>query len=509
MPHTYSPVRFLRRGLTSSGILIASGAGIVVVGVAVMLAGGGGQPETVGLNDLYAVERGDFEITIPASGELVALDQVEIRCELEGQANITEIIEEGTTVKEGDLLFKLDDEAVLEKIQSIEEDVVAAENTLRNREATFEIAKQLRDSSVQKAQVTVDQSELALRAWQEGEVRTTREQNELSIRTAEKDYNRLKEKYDKSLKLREKDFISQDELEQDEISMIKAEAELTKVRLSDEMYEKYTFFKDKLQKESDRDQAIAEMTRVQKRTDAEVRTAEDNVDAAKKTLESKEERLEKWQTQLERCVVNAPAGGMVVYGSTVDRRRRDDDPPLQVGSNLYRNQLIVVLPNTERMAASVKVNEALSGLITAGQEVLLRTDAIPDAVIDGTVLGVSVLAEDGGWRDPNRRDYRVDIKVDDGHNLPLKPSMRVKANIYVATVVDVLFVPVQSIHRRGRYTFVYKAVSGGYAEHPVTIDRNSELFAEITNGLEMGDQILLVDPPAGTVVERIDDGTEA
>jgi multidrug efflux pump subunit AcrA (membrane-fusion protein) len=151
----------------------------------------------------------------------------------------------------------------------------------------------------------------------------------------------------------------------------------------------------------------------------------------------------------------------------------------------------------------------LSGLITAGQDVLLRTDAIPDAVIDGTVLGVSVLAEDGGWRDPNRRDYRVDIKVDDGHNLPLKPSMRVKANIYVATVVDVLFVPVQSIHRRGRYTFVYKAVSGGYAEHPVTIDRNSELFAEITNGLEMGDQILLVDPPAGTVVERIDDGTEA
>lgn len=505
MTPDFTPFRHAHRGVTSSGIMLVAAATILIVGVAWMSTGSGGQPETVGANDLHVIERGEFDITIPASGELMAMDQVEIRCELEGQATITEIIEEGTTVKEGDLLFKLDDENVLEKIQGIEEDVVAAENTLRNREATYEIAKQLRDSSVQKAQVTVDQSELALKAWQEGEVRTTREQNELSVRTAEKDYNRLKEKYEKSLTLREKDFISQDELEKDEISMIKAEAELSKARLSNEMYEKYTFFKDKLQKESDRDQAIAEMTRVQKRTDAEVRTAKDNVEAAKKTLESKQERLSKWQLQLERCIVNAPAEGMVVYGSTVDRRRRDDDPPLQVGSNLYRNQLIVVLPNTERMAASVKVNEALSGLIKKGQSVVMKTDAIPDAIIDGEVLGVSVLAEDGGWRDPGGRDYSVQIVITEGHGLVLKPSMRVKANIHIETVEAALYVPVQAIHRRGRYVFVYKLEDNGYVEFPVKVNRNSELFAEIQSELVEGDQVLLVEPPAGTIMRRIEE----
>ena len=500
------PTHFFRRGLTSTGVLVASGAVLIMLGAAWMVSGGGGQADIVGPMDLYEVEAGNFDITIPASGELVALDQVEIRCELEGQATITEIIDEGSNVQEGDLLFRLDDETVLERIQGIEEDVVSTENNLRNREATFEIAKQLRDSSVQKAQVTVDQSELALKAWQEGEVRTTREQNELAVRTADKDYTRLKQKYDKALELRKKNFISQDELEQDEISMIKAESALSKATLSNEMYEKYTYFKDKLQKKSDRDQAIAEMARVQKRTDAEVRTAKDNVEAAQKTLLSKQERLEKWQTQLTRCEVTAPAAGMVVYGSTVDRRRRDDDSPLQVGSSLYRNQLIIVLPNTERMAASVKVNEALSGLIRPGQPVILNTDAIPDALIDGEVLAVSVLAEDGDWRDPGGRDYSVQIVINEGHGLVLKPSMRVRANIHIETVEGALYVPVQAIHRRGRYVFVYKLDGSGYVESPVKVDRHSELFAEIETGLEQGDQILLVEPPAGTIMRRIEDG---
>ena len=507
-------IRFLRynqirHGLTSTSMLVVAAAAVIVIGTTWMVGGGGGEIEDIGESDLYEIIRGDFDITIPASGELSALERVDIRCQLDDQAAITEIIEEGATVAEGDLLFKLDDQGVLERIQNIEEDLVSAQNTLRNREAQLEIAHETRDSELQKAQVKVDQAELALLAWREGEVRTTLEQNELEVTTAEKDYNRLQEKYEKSVELFGKRFISKDDLEKDEIDMIRAAANLNKTRLVKEMYEKYTYKKEKLQKESDRDQALAEKIRTGKRNDASVRSRQDDVEAAKKTLESKQERLDKWQEQLERCVVHAPSAGMVIYGSTINRDRRGEETPLQVGKKLYRNELVIVLPNVDQMAANVKVNEALSGLITAGQSVLLRTDAIPDAVIDGTVLGVSVLAEDGGWRDPNRRDYRVDIKIDDGHDLPLKPSMRVKANIHVATVVDVVYVPVQSIHRRGRYTFVYKAVGGGYAEHPVTIDRNSELYAEITNGLEIGDQILLVDPPAGTVVERIDDGSEA
>jgi multidrug efflux pump subunit AcrA (membrane-fusion protein) len=160
------------------------------------------------------------------------------------------------------------------------------------------------------------------------------------------------------------------------------------------------------------------------------------------------------------------------------------------------------------MAADVKVNEALSGLIESGQSALIKTDAIPDVVISGTVLGVSVLAEDGGWRDPNRRDYGVEVELDENHGLALKPSMRVKVDIFVDKVVDALFVPIQAIHRRGRNVFVYLRDGDEYIEQIVDIKRNSELFVEVVEGLVAGNQVLLIDPPAGTVIRPIDGATE-
>jgi len=113
----------------------------------------------------------------------------------------------------------------------------------------------------------------------------------------------------------------------------------------------------------------------------------------------------------------------------------------------FRNQLLIVLPDTSKMAAEVKVNEALSGRVQAGQRTIIRTDALPDQVFEGIVRSVGVLAEDGGWRDPNRRDYTVRIDLDDIGAHALTPSMRCTATILVDLVADALFVPVHAVQK--------------------------------------------------------------
>ena len=495
-----------RRGLTSTGVLVAAGATMIMLGAAWLASDGSSYSNgVVDQADLYEVELGSFDITIPASGELAALEQVEVRCELDGNNNaLVEIVNEGINVKEGDLLFRTDNAGILEKIQNSEDAVVGAENTLRNREASLEISEGYRKSEMQKAQVKVDQAELALKSWEEGEVLREREKLDLAVLTAEKEYDRLKEKHEKSKELYEKNFLSKDELDRESIDLLRKESALKTANTNKEIYEKYTYFKEKLQKESDSNQAIAEMGRTDKRTAAELRSAQDNMKAAGAALESRQEWLEKYQLQLTQTEVFAPSDGMVVYGSTINRGKRgDNEKALQVGSKLYRNQLVIVLPNIDRMAADVKVNEALSGLVETGQSAMIKTDAIPDAIIEGTVLGVSVLAEDGGWRDPNRRDYGVEVELDEDHNLALKPSMRVKVDIFVDKVVDALFVPIQSIHRRGRDVYVYLRDGDEYIEQLVEINRNSELYVEIVGGLEIGDEVLLINPPTGTVVHSI------
>jgi hypothetical protein len=193
--------------------------------------------------------------------------------------------------------------------------------------------------------------------------------------------------------------------------------------------------------------------------------------------------------------VTAPSDGLVVYASSLDRGGwRDDGSPPQVGTELYRNQTVMVLPDTSEMVAEVKVNESLSGLVKPGQRASIRSDARPELVLFGEVMGIGVLAESGGWRDPNRRDYTVRVRIDGSNTSGLKPSMRCKANIYVDKVEDAVYVPVQSVFRTGSISYVYQPDSAGFAQRPVQLGRASELYVEISNGVEPGESVLTREP---------------
>lgn len=506
--HDHTPRRFhhFRRGISSAGVVIGAAAIVVVISVS-LLGSGVGASDAVQDQSTHDAAIGSFEVTIPASGELESGDQTEIRSLLDGNATIVEIVAEGTSVKKGDLLVQLDDQQTIERIQSAEEGLTDATNRVETKTADLAISQKSRESSLAAAQVAVDQATLALQAWVEGDAVATRNELALAVRTAEKDYSRLEEKYQKSIELRGKDFISQNDLEQDEIAMIRAEAALSRARLNQEVYNKYTFKKDKQRFESDLDQAKDELIRIDTRTEAAVRSATSTLEAAEANLESKQERLDRYRSDLEACTMYSPADGLVVYGTSIGQGRRDRDESLRVGSNVSRNRLLIVLPDTRRMLASVKVNEALSGLVQAGQKALVRLDAFPDKVVAGTVTAIGVLAESGGWRDPNRRDYSVTIELDNTEALPLKPSMRCKARILVEEVEDVLYVPVQAVHRVGRGAMAYVQSSSGVEARTVRVGRTSELYAEILDGLTPGESVLLSDPPAGAVVDTQPSGS--
>ena len=114
-----------------------------------------------------------------------------------------------------------------------------------------------------------------------------------------------------------------------------------------------------------------------------------------------------------------------------------------------------------------------------------------------------MMAEDGGWRDPQRRDYTVRVKLFQDPGMQLKPSMRCVGNITLDRVEDALSVPIQSIFREGRSAFVYVPTTGGFAQQPVTLGRSSELSVEILNGVDQGDRVLLREPLPVEVVSKL------
>ena len=466
-----------------------------------------GTRASMGVSELFEVRRGGFDIRIPASGELKSENQIDIRNQVESEAVVISLVDEGSVVKRGDVLFALNDEKIQENIRNAEIERSQAENEVKTAETGLAVKEKERDSELAAKQLAVNLAELALLAWNEGEVVAKRLQLALAVETAEKNYNRLAKKFESSQKLFDQKFLSKDELDQDEIALLNADAALKKARLDVTVYEDYTYLKDKQTKESDLKQAKDELDRAILRTGLQIDGLVTNLAMQRDYLEKREEKLTKETSQLNKCIVTAPSPGMVVYASSLGDRREEDER-LRVGRTLWRNQLVMIIPDTSNMVAQIKVNEALSGLVKKGQRATITCDAYPENVFEGEVIAVGVLASGGGWRDPNRRDYTVEIKINDLENVQLKPSMRCSTEIFVEQVKDELFVPIHAIHRSGELIWVWVQDGNGYSQREVEIGKFSEVFVVVHTGIDEGEWVLLREPDLGSVISNLGDDVE-
>ncbi len=504
LTQTARPMQRFRRGHT---VLIVSLllVGLVAVASLVLFVQSETTTRATAGADLHTVEYDTFDITIPTSGELEALNRVEVRNKMESRAVITDIVEEGVTVEEGDVLLRLADEEIRDRIKDAEEALRSAQNEHASARANLEIAMSTRDSELAQADLEIRLAELALDAWRDGELLSKQRQLELDIETAEMNYNRLVDRVEQSRRLAEEGFISEDEYERDRISMIEAQATLEQARIAKEVYEDYTYHQEHAQFHSDLEQAKDERERTEQRHRNEVERARADVESKEFQLESRQQRLADLRQQLEHSVVRAPTAGLVVYASSMQsRRRRSPDPP-DIGTELSPNEEVIILPDISQLVANVQVNEALSGLVQRGQRATVMSDAVPGEMIEGEVMNIGVLAQSGGWRDPNRRDYTVRIKLDRGAELGLKPSMRAQATIYIDTVEEALSVPLQSVFREGDVAYVYlRNGSNEYEQRPVRVGRTSETKAEILGGIDEGDVVLLREPRSNEIVRRLD-----
>ncbi|MDI9410482.1 MAG: HlyD family efflux transporter periplasmic adaptor subunit [Bacteroidia bacterium] len=456
--------------------------------------------------DRAAARQGNFDVVLPVSGELAALRKIEVRNKLEGRAIITEIVPEGKRVAAGDLLIKLAEEELITKLKDAEDKLKTAQGEVIAAEQNLSIKEQEKQSELEKADVAVRMADLGFQGWLNGDVVKKRQELATALETNRIDAERLAKRFDEAKSLVEKGFISRDDYEKDRVALIQANAKVKQADIDIKVYDEFQYPQDEAKKKSDLDQARAERGRTEQKKDAELVKARTELDSARFKQQTAQERLDQTKQQIAYCTVNAPSDGLVVYASSLESGgwgRGSETPPPQAGTELKPNELVMILPDTSAMVANLKVSEALSGRIKPGQRVTVFSDASPGVPISGDVLGVSVLAESGGWRDPNRRDYTVRVALEQRDDLALKPSMRCKAQILLDEVREALSVPVQAVFRKGRASFVYVPDGGGFAQKLVRVGRTSEVDAEIVDGLAAGDVVLLREPRADEITSQL------
>lgn len=201
------------------------------------------------------------------------------------------------------------------------------------------------------------------------------------------------------------------------------------------------------------------------------------------------------ENQLSDLAVKAPIDGIV---SGMDVKEGDEIKSSGANSaasssdstTTASNGSLGKIINTGQMEVSFPVDEVDIAKVKVGQTANVTVDALPDETFKGKVTDI---AEEGVVTN-NVSSFEVTILIDNPKSL-LKSGMTANVTIVVAQKDNVVLIPIEALQERGGRKFVLTPPSEGSAQgrnmKPVTVGLTNESFAEITEGLQEGDKVLL------------------
>ena len=248
--HTYLDRTSARRGGAMALVVTLIVVGLLAAAGYFAMRSGGDSIDVAARRDLATASNRSFDINTVASGTIETRNRVEIRSRVEARSTISYIIDEGTLVKPGDVLLRLNTETIEQEIASQELEVANAVAAKVNAENDLKNQVDQNESNLRKANLKVDLAELALAQWEEEDKKEIIRLDQ-AYASAERNLNRLIEKVDESRVLTEKGYYSVDRLQLDEIELEEAKAKIKTAELDRQIYNEYRRATSKAQAESD------------------------------------------------------------------------------------------------------------------------------------------------------------------------------------------------------------------------------------------------------------------
>ncbi len=477
----------------------------------------------------YKVERRDLTISVTESGNIRALNSISINCNVDGRNMIIGLIEEGTflteeDVEKGTILCEIDS-------SQMRKDVTKAEISFASAEASYKEAQEAYDIQIKQNESDINASKLKLRfglidlqkylgatlandlversltddniseyiptiikdAALGGEAKQKLRELTSEISLKDGQHQRSVSKLGYTEKLYEKKYASKTELEADQYDVDSNQVNVEKVKTSLELYKLYEFPKQTEKYLSDYKEFQLEL----ERTFAKARSREAQ---AKAKLESNRARYELEMTDLARnreqlaaCIIRAPAPGLVIYASSLDRWGRDDRR-IELGATVRERQKLIEIPDPSVMAVEIQVRESWVDKVKPGQRTKVVVDAFPDKVLEGEVMSIAPLPNpEKFWQDTGVKAYKTMVKINGTHEY-LKPGMSTKVEVIINELEDVLCVPLQAIANRDNNKVCFISQGDAAKELDIQTGAFNDSYIEVISGLQEGQDVLLVPP---------------
>ena len=505
---------------------------------------------------IHRVQRGDLEIAVREQGEVQAARDTQVGSTLQGRAMLIYLIEEGSFVQTGERLAELDVSEIEERraahaiqvanmeanvdqaqknFEIMEDEIVASENTAENRlkiagmrkekfvgqprnlpegmgdlkdGANQEMVDKLRDlldtealndpmAEVKYADLVNNVLELlgsveSLK-MEMGEMANQILQEIDQIRLARADLKLAAETLEHSRNLYEKDFITKNEFERDEISYKRQLSNVTVKWNNLQLLINYTLPETLIGLEQEMENAELGLRSVEATSGARRVREQATLRSAELHHMLIRERLENYDEQIQNAIIRAPAPGLVVYAEDGD----DWDERVYEGMEVRKGRTLILLPDVSTMVTNFNVHEAQINQVAVGQAAIVRLDAFPERTFSGRVNMVSTLPDSRSrWNNQDLRVYKCTVLLEeDNSEMTLRPGMSGTVEISVGVREDVLNIPTTALKRRGDTHYAWKVTPEGPLAVEVQLGSSNLTHVEIVSGLQEGDEIYLVQPP--------------
>lgn len=400
-----------------------------------------------------AVVSGPFLQQVIERGEVESSSNVEIRCQVQSRlANgiaIIQIVPEGTYVKEGDFLVKLDD------------------STLQTELVQQQIANNTSRALAVEAQADFEAAKLALKEYESGTFRQEEGALQSDEFVARENLRRAEEYLRYSEKLAARGYVTEVQLDADRFAVEKARNELVSAQTKLEVLHRYTKLKtlNKLK--------------------ADVETAEARMKSRENSHKIDLDRLQTIEDQLAKCIINAPTSGQVVYANG-----GSSEPLIAEGKLVRERQIIIRLPDPKRMQVTARVNESRIDRVKVAMVASIRLDAFPEVELNGVVREVSEYPLPATNAYSTMKEYAAAIDIIDPPP-GVRSGMTAQAAIEVEKLDQVVQVPLQAVLERSDRFYCIVEQGGEYAAHEVDVGHANEQVVVINEGVQAGDRVVL------------------
>ncbi len=395
----------------------------------------------------HTIRRGDLTVTVTENGTVESSNNKEIKCFVKGGSTVLWVIETGTMVKPGDELVKLDTSTIEENIT---QQTIAVERAIANQI----IAK----SEVDVARTNIEE-------YLNGTYLEERATIEKDIFDAEEQVKKTQLAYESAVRMASKGIIRSLQLEGEKFAVDSARKDRD---LKMKQLDTLDIYKKK---------------KMMQQLEMRLSAAEARYAAEEASLKLEKDRLARDQEQLDNCIIESEADGMVIFPSAAEWK---ETPDIEEGARVREQQTLLMIPDVSKMQVKVGIHESKVDQLTVGMPAKVQ---LQDLTLEGEVSEIAEVTRPAGWWTGNMVKYDTIIKLEPRPGL--KPGMSAVVDVVLEQYMDELLIPVAAILESDDGYVCWVQTGDKIQRRSIQLGGSNDEFTVVKAGLAEGDEVVL------------------